>query len=225
MEQKLAEFRARRQAENAVKNERIVAPLKQAETVDTRPETTSTSGSGRVEIARDSPQTLPTKVWQYSSLKFTVTFCSCVYMCIRPDVKKCKYDVYIWLAYPSDSSFCRTVVTGSLTVLWEDGWLPGSPSSQTWLCSNSYCGWCCSDSLLNWSLACRSLSSLCSTGFTKGSAAQLLVSLESWAHTRSSTQTVNLCWAHWLQSSWRGRWVTDLWLTDKDCVVSMSLIK
>lgn len=78
MEQKLAEFRARRQAENAVKNEKIVAPLNQAETVDTRPETTSEgvrSGSdrgGSVENTRDSSQTLPTKVRQYSSLKFTI---------------------------------------------------------------------------------------------------------------------------------------------------------
>lgn len=67
MEQKLAEFRARRQAENAVKNEKIVAPLNQAETVDTRPETTSEgvrSGSdrgGSVENTRDSSQTSPTK--------------------------------------------------------------------------------------------------------------------------------------------------------------------
>lgn len=59
MEQKLAEFRARRQA---VKNEKIVAPLNQAEPEDTRPETTSTSDRGKLENTRNSPQTSPRKV-------------------------------------------------------------------------------------------------------------------------------------------------------------------
>ncbi|TWW68720.1 SAYSvFN domain-containing protein 1 [Takifugu flavidus] len=43
MEQKLAEFRARRQAENAVKNETFAASLNPEETVDTQPESTSAS--------------------------------------------------------------------------------------------------------------------------------------------------------------------------------------
>lgn len=62
MEEKLAEFRARRQAEHVVKNKKIVAPPNQAETVDTRAQTTSTSDRRRVENTRDSPQTLPTEV-------------------------------------------------------------------------------------------------------------------------------------------------------------------
>lgn len=67
MEQKLAEFRARRQAKNTVHNEKTtVAPLNQAEKVDARPETTS-SDRGRVENTIDSPQTSPTKVGLYSS--------------------------------------------------------------------------------------------------------------------------------------------------------------
>lgn len=130
----------------------------------------------------------------------------------------------IWLYLTSCSLSCRTVVTGSSTVLWGDGWLPERPSSQTWLCSNFCCGWCCSVSLLNWSLVCRSSSSLCSTGFTKGFAARLPDSPESWAHIRSSIRTVSLCWALWLQNSWKGRWVTDPWPTDEDFVISTFLI-
>lgn len=68
MEQKLAEFRARRQAKNTVHNEETtVAPMNQAEKVDARPETTSTRDTGRVENTIDSPQKSPTKVGLYSS--------------------------------------------------------------------------------------------------------------------------------------------------------------
>lgn len=129
-------------------------------------------------------------------------------------------NIWLHLTSCSFSLSCRTVVTGSSTVLWGDGWLPESPFSQTWLCSNFCCGWCCSVSLLNWSSVCRSLSSLCSTGFTKGFAARLPGSLESWARTRSSIRTVSLCWALWLQNSWKERWVTGLWPTDEDFVKS-----
>lgn len=80
MEQKLAEFRARRQAENAIKKEKIVAPLNQAEPVDTGPETTSTSDREKLENTRESPQTSPTKVRQCSTLKFTV-YCDFSFNC------------------------------------------------------------------------------------------------------------------------------------------------
>lgn len=63
MEQKLAEFRARREAENTAKNS-----LNPKQTVETQPETTSTSANqrtrGKVENTRDSAQTSPTKVEQ-----------------------------------------------------------------------------------------------------------------------------------------------------------------
>lgn len=63
MEQKLAEFRAQREADNAVKNS-----LNPKQTVDTQPETTSTSANQRtrekVDSTRDSAQTSPTKVRQ-----------------------------------------------------------------------------------------------------------------------------------------------------------------
>lgn len=66
MEQKLAEFRARRQAKHTVHKEMIVAPLNQAEKVDPLPET-STGDRGRVENTIDSPQASPTKVRLYST--------------------------------------------------------------------------------------------------------------------------------------------------------------
>lgn len=100
-------------------------------------------------------------------------------------------------------------------MLWEDGLLQDSWSSPTLCCSKCCCGWFCWAFLLNWNLACPSLSSRCSTGSMKDCAAQKPESQESWALILSSTRTVSLCSVHSLQSSWRGRWATDLWLTDK----------
>lgn len=63
MEQKLAEFRARRQAENAVKNKTIAASLNPEEPVDTQPESISASGGeGSRGTVGDTRDQTPAKV-------------------------------------------------------------------------------------------------------------------------------------------------------------------
>lgn len=80
MEQKLAEFRARRQAENAVENKAFASSLNPEESVDTQPESTSASegeGSrGTVGGTRGPGQT-PAKVsrdWTCDSLLWPLGF-------------------------------------------------------------------------------------------------------------------------------------------------------
>lgn len=113
----------------------------------------------------------------------------------------------------------RNKATGCWTVLWAGGWFQNSLPSLTWLCSKSCCGWCFLVCLLNWSLVCLSLSSPSSTGCMKDSVAQWPVRLENWALILSSIQTASLCWALSQQSSWRERWDTGHWLTDKMLVI------
>lgn len=109
----------------------------------------------------------------------------------------------------------RTEATGCWTALWGGGCLRENSSSQILLCSKCCFGWFSLVCLQNWSLACPSSSSPSSTGSMKDSVAQRPVSLENSALILSSIQTVSLCWVLSLQSSWRERWVTDLWQTDE----------
>lgn len=68
MEQKLAEFRARRQAENAVKNKTLAASPNPEETVDTEPESRAASeGEGSRGPVGDTraPGQTPAQVSQH----------------------------------------------------------------------------------------------------------------------------------------------------------------
>lgn len=82
MEQKLAEFRARRQAEHAVKKDEGAGPQCTAQTVAAPAETTSTSDSEQTEEeaenSRDSPQSSTRKVRNnsvYEQLLWLLEFC------------------------------------------------------------------------------------------------------------------------------------------------------
>lgn len=170
MEQKLAEFRARRQAEHAAKKDQCGSLQSKTETV--------TDSAAQTDTSADSQQTENTRTSSHSSQS---------------------KDQSDWLL---DSALGRWLSSRKLVL----------SNITSWKCCF---GWFSLVCLQNWSLVSPSSSSPSSTGSMKDSVAQRPVSLENSALILSSIQTVSLCWALSLQSSWKARWVTDLWLTDE----------